>query len=265
MAMQYLGESFDIHGGGDDLIFPHHENEIAQAEGATNRPFARFWVHNGLANLGAQKMSKSLGNTLTIKDLVQRHDPEALRLYLLGVHYRHPLDFSEDRIGEARRALERFRMLMEAAGRLAARGTPAPGPDQGLLEEVAAQRARFEAAMDDDFNTPQAIAALFDMASMLHAYRAALERGERPVGPFLLGANELLTLGRVLGLLGSRRDAGGPPPEIRERIERVVRARDEARGRRDWKTADALRADLAALGATTEDTPQGTRWKWTPA
>jgi cysteinyl-tRNA synthetase len=116
--------------------------------------------------------------------------------------------------------------------------------------------------MDDDFNTPQAIAALFDMASTLHAYRDALERGERPVGPFLLGAGELLTLGGVLGLLVSRREVAGPPPEIRERIEQLVRAREEARARRDWKTADALRAELAGLGVTTEDTPHGPRWKW---
>jgi cysteinyl-tRNA synthetase len=264
MAMHYLGESFDIHGGGEDLIFPHHENEIAQSEGATGRPFARVWIHNGLANLGAEKMSKSLGNTLAIRELSQRHDPEALRLYLLGAHYRHPLDFSEDRIGEAGRALDRFRTLIEAAERLAARGAPAPGPDGGLLEAVAAQRARFEAAMDDDFNTPQAIAALFDLASTLHGYREAAERGERPAGPLLLGVNELLTLGRALGLFELARPASGPPPEVAEKIEQLVRARDEARARRDWGRADALRAEIAALGATTEDAPQGTRWRWQP-
>lgn len=115
--------------------------------------------------------------------------------------------------------------------------------------------------MDDDFNTPQALAALFDMASTLHAYRDALERGERPAGPFLLGVNDLLTLGGALGLFESRAEAPAPP-EVAERIERLVSARAEARARRDWKTADALRAELAALGATIEDTPHGTRWKW---
>jgi cysteinyl-tRNA synthetase len=264
MSMQYLGESFDIHGGGEDLIFPHHENEIAQSEGATGRPFARFWVHNGLVNLGAKKMSKSLGNTLTIKDLVRRHDPEALRLYLLGTHYRHPLDFAEARIDEARRALERFRALLEAADRLASEGTPAPGSDDGLLESVATPRGRFEAAMDDDFNTPQAIAALFEMASVLHTYRDGVERAERPVGPFLLGVSELLALGHVLGLFQKPVETGGLPREVAERIGELVRARDDARARRDWRTADALRAELTALGATIEDTPHGTRWKWTP-
>ena len=145
MAMQYLGETLDVHGGGEDLIFPHHENEIAQAEAATGKPFVRQWMHNGFVNLAAEKMSKSLGNTLTIRDLVRRHDPEALRLYLLGTHYRHPLEFADERIGEAGRALARLRSLKEEAERIATRGTPAPGPDGGLFDQVAAQRARFEA------------------------------------------------------------------------------------------------------------------------
>ena len=263
MAMHYLGESFDIHGGGEDLIFPHHENEIAQSEGATGRPFARFWVHNGLANLGSQKMSKSLGNTLTIHDLAQRHAPDALRLYLLGAHYRHPLDFAEGRIDDAERALERFAVLFETADRLAARGASAPGADGGLLAALAELRARVETALDDDFNTPRALAALFEMASTLHAYREAADRGERPAGPFLIGVSELVALGGVLGLFAKPRDAA-PPPEVLARIEALVRARDQARAGRDFAAADRLRAELEALGATTEDTPQGTRWKWAP-
>ena len=263
MAMHYLGESFDIHGGGEDLIFPHHENEIAQSEGATGRPFARFWVHNGLANLGSQKMSKSLGNTLTIHDLAQRHAPDALRLYLLGAHYRHPLDFAEGRIDDAERALERFAVLFETADRLAGRGASAPGADGGLLAALAELRARVGTALDDDFNTPRALAALFEMASTLHAYREAADRGERPAGPFLIGVSELVALGGVLGLFAKPRDAA-PPPEVLARIEALVRARDQARAGRDFAAADRLRAELEALGATTEDTPQGTRWKWAP-
>ena len=135
------GETLDIHGGGEDLIFPHHECEIAQSEGATGKPFARYWAHNGLLNLGAEKMSKSLGNTLSIRELVKRHDPEAIRLYLLGAHYRHPLDFSAERIGSRGARLARLRALVAEAERLAARGTPPPGPDHGLFDEVAA-RAR---------------------------------------------------------------------------------------------------------------------------
>ena len=120
MAMRYLGESFDLHGGGEDLIFPHHENEIAQSEAATALPFVRCWLHNGFVNLGSEKMSKSLGNTLTIRDMVRRHDPEAIRLYLLGTHYRHPLEFSDERIAEAARALGRLSALKAEAGRIAA-------------------------------------------------------------------------------------------------------------------------------------------------
>ena len=264
MSMRYLGESFDIHGGGEDLVFPHHENEIAQSEAATGRPLSRFWIHNGFVNLGSEKMSKLLGNIRTVKELVRRHDPEAIRLSLLGTHYRHPLEFSEDRIGEARRGLDRFRMLFDAADRLASRGAPTPGPDCGLPDVLASLRERFAASMDDDFNTPQAIAALFDMASALHTYHSRLEKGERPIGPFLIGVDEVLTLGRVLGLFEKTSDAAGPPGEILERIEELVRARDEARARRDWQTADALRAELQVLGASAEDTPHGTRWKWSP-
>ena len=124
MAMRYLGESFDLHGGGEDLIFPHHENEIAQSEAATALPFVRCWLHNGFVNLGSEKMSKSLGNTLTIRDMVRRHDPEAIRLYLLGTHYRHPLEFSDERIAEAARALGRLSALKAEAGRIAAKGSP---------------------------------------------------------------------------------------------------------------------------------------------
>ena len=133
MAMRYLGESFDLHGGGEDLIFPHHENEIAQSEAATARPFVRSWLHNGFVNLGSEKMSKSLGNTLTIRDMVRRHDPEAIRLYLLGTHYRHPLEFSDERIAEAARALGRLSALKAEAERIAAKGTATRGSGRRAL------------------------------------------------------------------------------------------------------------------------------------
>jgi cysteinyl-tRNA synthetase len=263
MAMQYLGETFDIHGGGDDLIFPHHECEIAQAEAVTHRPFARYWMHNGMLNLGDEKMSKSLGNTLTIESLVARHDPEALRLYLLGTHYRNPLEYSEERIAEADRALDRLRALVREAERLAARGTPAPGPDGGLLEEVAAQRARFEAAMDDDFNTAQAIGVLFDLARLLHAARGRVAEGQAAAGSFLVGVGELVALANVLGLLVRRPAKAGPElaPDLRARIETLIGQRQEARRRRDWSVADRLREELEGLGIVLEDTREGTVWR----
>jgi cysteinyl-tRNA synthetase len=261
MAMQYLGETLDLHGGGEDLIFPHHECEIAQAEGATGKPFVRCWMHNGLLNLGTEKMSKSLGNTLSIRELVKRHDPDAMRLYLLGAHYRHPLDFAEERITEAARALARLRSLKDEADRLASRGTPAPGPDGGLFEEVAAHRARFEAAMDDDFNAPQALGVLFDLARVLQGAREQVAQGTIGAGAFLLGVGELVVLARVLGLLeGARREAA-VDPQLKARIESLVYLRQEARRQRDFREADRLRDELSRLGVIIEDTRDGTTWK----
>jgi len=246
MAMRYLGESLDVHGGGEDLIFPHHECEIAQSEAATGRTFARYWMHNGFVNMGKEKMSKSLGNTLAIAELVKRHDPEAIRLYLLGTHYRHPVEWSEERVADSARALARLRRLRHEAS----------GPDAGALPpELTAFRARFESAMDDDFNTPQALAALFDLGSALHEYR---ERGSHDAGraaALTAGVKELVALGRALGLFASDAAPAGPPPEV----ERLVTARADARGRRDWRRADELREEIRRLGWVVEDTPAGSR------
>jgi cysteinyl-tRNA synthetase len=262
MAMRYLGESFDLHGGGEDLIFPHHENEIAQSEAATARPFVRCWLHNGFVNLGSEKMSKSLGNTLTIRDMVRRHDPEAIRLYLLGTHYRHPLEFSDERIAEAARALGRLSALKAEAGRIAAKDNRPPGADSGLLEEVRAHRARFEAAMDDDFNTPQALGVLFDLARVLNTARDEMAHGTAGAGPFLLGVAELSTLAGVLGLLeGAAREREPADAELQARVESLVNRRQEARKQRDFAEADRLRDELTGLGVLMEDTPAGTTWK----
>ena len=262
MAMQYLGETLDIHGGGEDLIFPHHECEVAQSEAATGRPFARAWAHNGMVNLGAQKMSKSLGNTLTIEALVAKHDPDALRLYFLGTHYRNPLEFSEDRVPEAARALGRLRSLVVEAERLAAKGTPPPGPDGGLFDECASHRARFEAAMDDDFNTPQALGVLFDLSRVLQTARAQVAEGTLGAGPFLMGVGELVSLCRVLGLLERRvPEAPVVDDQLKAKIDSLVWLRQEARKQRDFAEADRLRDELTKLGVVLEDTRDGTTWK----
>jgi len=262
MAMRYLGESFDLHGGGEDLIFPHHENEIAQSEAATARPFVRSWLHNGFVNLGSEKMSKSLGNTLTIRDMVRRHDPEAIRLYLLGTHYRHPLEFSDERIAEAARALGRLSALKAEAGRIAAKGNPTHGADGSLPEEVAAHRARFEAAMDDDFNTPQALGVLFDLARVLNTARDQVTHGTAGAGAFLLGVAELSTLAGVLGLLeGAAREVKPVDAQLKAQVESLVNRRQEARKRRDFAEADRLRNEITRLGVLMEDTPGGTTWK----
>jgi cysteinyl-tRNA synthetase len=250
MAMQYLGESFDLHGGGEDLIFPHHECEIAQAEAATRRPFARVWVHNGFVNLRAEKMSKSLGNTLNIREIVKRHDAEALRLWLLGTHYRHPVEYAEERLQESARALDRLRRLAAAA------------PDEGGSipddPDVRPYVERFYEAMDDDFNTPGAVAVLFDLSRELQR----VPDPDRAAPSFRRGVATLRSLARALGLLERTVTAAGPSAETEARIVALVSERDEARRSRNWKRSDELRAELANLGVTVEDTPSGSRWTW---
>jgi cysteinyl-tRNA synthetase len=269
MAMKYLGETFDIHGGGEDLIFPHHECEIAQSEGATGKPFARYWVYNGFVNLRSEKMSKSLGNVLTVEALLERHEPEALRLYLLQTHYRNPVELTEEGILGMRRPLERFRELVDDLDRVRQAAEFAPTeaearPEGALRASVAAHRERFEAAMDDDFNTPQAIGALNLLATTLGEERERVRAGVRSGRDFATGVEVLIDLGKVLGLSmmgsGSRR-AQVYDLEQRARIDALVEERNVARRQRDWARADALRAELDALGVALEDTPSGTKWK----
>ena len=269
MAMKYLGESFDVHGGGDDLIFPHHECEIAQSEAVTGTRFAAYWLHNGMVNMGAEKMSKSLGNILTIREIVKRCPPDALRLWLVNAHYRNPIEFSEERLVENTRALERFHavigeaMKLESAAffdaeRPATFGDPPvwAGPlasidDAALRDTVAAACARFEQAMDEDFGTPEARAALFGLARDLDTYR----RDGGDSRAFARGVRTLVVLGRTLGLFEPLPDVAGPPPDV----ERLVQERTEARARREWKRADALRDEIQRLGWTVEDSPTGSR------
>jgi cysteinyl-tRNA synthetase len=262
MSMHYLGETFDIHGGGTDLIFPHHECEIAQSEADTGKTFARYWLHNGMVNLGAEKMSKSLGNTLTIRELIKRHDPDALRLWMLGTHYRNQLEWSEERVGESARALGRLRGLVEEAERIASKGTPTPGPDGGLFDEIAGHRARFEAAMDDDFNTPQALGVLFDLARLLQGARAQVDEGKLAAGGFLMGVGELVTLAQALGLLEPGKRAERPvDPQLKAKVESLLYLREQARKKRDFAEADRLRDELTALGVTLKDSRGGaTTW-----
>ncbi len=253
MAMRYLAESFDIHGGGADLIFPHHECEIAQAEADTGKPFAHFWIHNGLVNLGPEKMSKSLGNMLTIRELLKRHESDALRLYLLGTHYRNPLDFAEDRVPEAARALERLWSPVLQARRYAAAEASGGAVDRRLTPEWARLRERFVEAMDDDFNTPQALGVLFDFAH-------ALNRGSHSLPEIVQGASELAALASILGLSEPRTRA--IPRELNDRIGALIAERAEARRNRDWSRADAIRAELEQLGVVLRDTAHGTEWEW---
>jgi cysteinyl-tRNA synthetase len=250
MAMKHLGTTVDIHGGGDDLIFPHHECEIAQSEAATGKPFARYWLHNGMVNMGAEKMSKSLGNTLWIREILKRHEADALRLWVLGTHYRNPLEFAEERLQEAGRALERLRGPIVRARK---------HPDEAgaaLSSELAAFRTGFVDAMDDDFNTPQALGVLFEMTNALNRLEG------RSPAEFVAGARSLGSMLAVLGLNEAGPASADVPAELNAQIVGLIRARADARGARDWKRADALREELARLDVTVKDTPQGTDWEW---
>ena len=251
MAMQYLGESFDIHGGGEDLIFPHHECEIAQSEACTGREFARCWMHNGFVNMGKEKMSKSLGNTMTIRDILGRHQPDALRLFLLGTHYRNPVEWSEERVHDSARALERFTRLFHDVQT----AWVGDGAAAALPEALAGFRAQFEAAMDDDFNTPQALGVLFDMTKALYEYRDRASTDPVARAGFAAGTKELRVLAGALGLFQAGYELTGPPPEVQQ----LVDERTQARARREWKRADELRAAVGALGWTVEDKADGPR------
>jgi cysteinyl-tRNA synthetase len=255
MSMRYLGESFDVHGGGEDLVFPHHECELAQSEAATAKPFARYWIHNAFVNLGAEKMSKSLGNVLHIREIVKRHDPDALRLWLLGAHYRSPIDFSEDRLREAGRALETLWGPLEQARKYRGSETFEEAASRPLPDRFAAYRDGFVEAMDDDFNTSQALGVLFNFAH-------ALNRDSLSIQDLIRGAGELSSLARVLGLNEPKPKIRDLPRALSDRITALIQERTEARERRDFRRADEIRTQLEQLGVLVRDTPAGPEWEW---
>ena len=249
MSMKYLGRTLDMHGGGQDLIFPHHENEIAQSEAATGQPFVHYWLHNGMVNLGGQKMSKSEKRFFLIEDVLQSFRPEEIRFYLLATHYRSPIEFSDERLEEARAAFDRLRQPVERHGGFAADGPPRAAADPALL----AAQAGFHEAMLDDFNTARAMGHLFDMA---RAVNRLAEAGDAPEAQ--AGARLLRELGGFLGLfLGGARAEEEWPAEVMS----LVDAREQARRGKDWGRADTLRAALLEKGVVVEDSPGGPRLK----
>ncbi|HEY8341215.1 MAG TPA: cysteine--tRNA ligase [Egibacteraceae bacterium] len=244
MALRYLGDGFDIHAGGIDLAFPHHENEIAQAE-AAGHPFARHWVHNGLLNLGEQKMSKSVGNIISLADALDRYGGGVLRLFYLQAHYRSPVEFSEARLDEASAAYDRWRAFLRASADLQPPAQRTPEAQEAL--------ARFRAAMEDDLGTPAAHAVLFDLVSAGNAHLAA-RRWEEAAA-----VRDVFTeLAGVLGYDLSERQAGDEL--VGPLVEALLELREEARARKDFATADRVRDRLARLGIVVEDSPEGPRW-----
>jgi len=253
MNLHHLGPQIDIHGGGNDLIFPHHENELAQSESFTGQPFARYWIHNGMLQLGGEKMSKSLGNLITIEEFLAEHEADVLRLIILGSHYRSPLTFTDEVISQGERALERLRSALR----------PSQGQvvDGAAVAELTAQatraRERFEAAMDDDFNTAGALAALFDLVRAINSARDAGVGGE----PFAAAQATLRELAGVLGLrLAEKSAAAGQ--EAAPFIDLLVAVRARLRQAKQWQLADFIRDELAARGVVLEDSPQGTTWRF---
>ena len=242
MAIKYLGSSIDIHGGGRDLIFPHHENEIAQSESFTDEvPFSRFWMHNGMLRLGEDKMSKSIGNIVTVGEALSSYSPDALRLFFLSSHYRAPLLYTEANVAGQERALERLKNAVRLAS----------AASVGSTIDASPAKAQFVEAMDDDFNTPRALAAMFDLAREIN-------RG-KDEGADVLGAQGTLReLSSVLGIsLDETAETSGAGPFV----QMLVNVRTELRAARQFDIADSIRDRLSELGVTIEDTPEGTEWR----
>ena len=255
MSTTCLGAHFDIHGGGADLQFPHHENEIAQSEGATGEPFVNYWLHAGFVRVNQEKMSKSLGNFFTIREVLKQYPGEVIRFFILSSHYRSPLDYSEDSLEKARAGLTRLYTAL--------RGLPMVDED----EAGETYRQRFQEAMDDDFNTPAALAVLFDLSKEINRLKAL-----DPDKAARLGAT-LRNLGAVLGILqedpesyfkdlGQSAESESSTTALgEEEIEKLIAQRNQARKNKDWARADEIRDQLKARGIVLEDTPQGTLWR----
>ena len=273
MSQEILGETFDIHGGGKDLVFPHHENEIAQSEGATGKPFVRYWMHNGFVNINKEKMSKSLGNFFTIRDILQKYHPETLRLFILSSHYRSPIDFSWDTMDAAGtgltrlyQAAERLQVAVESTAALPSESAQSSLPP--LSKELEAVKTSFIKAMDDDFNSALAVGQLFEAAKFINRYLdihplQSLNHNDLEAA-FLL----FKELADILGILEADpteflKNLGGEEalPITKEEIQELIARRNQARKEKQWTTADEIRDRLAELGIILKDSPNGTQWQ----
>ncbi len=259
MSNKYLGETFDIHGGGRDLIFPHHENEIAQAEALTGKPFVKYWMHNGFVTVNKQKMSKSLGNFFTLKEIFEKFDPMVVRFFLLSTHYRSPLNYSDQELTNAKEAFGRISKFIQDIDFLLEKSTEeAPVTEvEDLEEELLVFKDKFKASMDDDFNTAGAIAAIFEM--IRYCNKAIEEEKEIERETLMVMKDAVLELCGVLGLKIEVWGAGG------EKAEKLIKEREKARSQKDFARADEIRKELTEMGVVIEDTPYGTRATGSPS
>lgn len=245
MSMKYLGDTIDIHGGGQDLIFPHHENEIAQSEAATGKPFAKYWMHNGYINIDNQKMSKSKGNFFTVRDIAQKYDLNVVRLFMLSAHYRNPINFSEELIMQAASAMARIKNCRENLKHIIEKNG---GPKVDVTADVCTLEENFKKAMDDDLNTAEAIGYIFEFIKDINL---AYENG----GDAKSASQALCALDRVMDVLGIVPEEDSVPDDIREMAAR----RQQARAEKNFAMADQLRDAIAALGFELKDTPDGVK------
>ena len=254
MNLHILGEQIDIHGGGNDLIFPHHENEIAQTESLTGKPFARYWVHNGMLQMSGEKMSKSLGNLVTIEEFLQEHDADVLRMMVLNASYRNPLTYSDEVIAQAERALERLRSALRPALQTAKNESAESAA--ALRQEMAPTKERFQKAMDDDFNTAGALGHLFDLVRVINQARDA-----GVDAPTLSEAQSLLR--ELTGVLGLRLDRSSRTSNQADPfVDFLLEIRNELRRQKNWALADLIRDRMAQLGVVLEDSKEGSTWHY---
>lgn len=255
MSLDCLGEHFDIHGGGLDLSFPHHQNEIAQSEAATGKKFVNYWLHNGFVQINKEKMSKSLGNFFTVREVLAQYKPEVVRYFLIASHYRSPVNYSIENLDSAHAALERFYIALRGIDTSSQDLISAHSEIQKILKDF---EDRFNAVMDDDFNTPEALAVLFDIAREINRVR------EKDMQEAAQLAALLRRLGGILGILQQDSEEflrAGTSEQEAQKIEALIAARNKARAEKNWAEADRVRLALTALGVSLEDTAQGTIWR----
>jgi len=280
MSIKYLGETFDIHMGGVDLIFPHHENEIAQSETATGKPFAKYWLHNGFVQIRGERMGKSMDNAIFIRNVLKEHPPEAIRFFLLSAHYRNPLDYTPDSLDQATGASKRLRTCLDTLQRLGQSGSETEGrsgPSAGkmeveelsesekqIYESVARMREQFEEAMDDDFNTATAIGAIFELVYQVNIFVKENEGNLSKQSRLLLDyvRENVVELCAVLGIYSPESGLTGQDATlVDELMKLIISIRQGVRQRKDWDTADKIRDKLKELNIVLKDTREGTVWQ----